>query len=60
MKDKLIAFYLDYLNNYITTSKMAEDYGLDLLEVNTLINWGKRYHTEYTDYLNAKHDPTNK
>lgn len=57
MKQQLINFYLDYLNNYISAAKIAEHNGLDLLEANTLINMGRRYHEEYTDNLKARHDP---
>ena len=40
MKEKLIEFYMDYANNYLTVTKMAEDYGLSLQECKSLIEIG--------------------
>jgi len=37
-------FYLDYVNNYITVSKMAEDYNLSVRDTLALINKGKEIH----------------
>ncbi len=44
MKDKLIEFYMDYANNYLTVTKMAEDYGLSLQECKSLIEIGRKYY----------------
>lgn len=52
MKQHLINFYLDYLNNYLTAHKMAEDYGLTYTEANALIEIGRKYHHEQTTLTN--------
>ena len=44
MKQQIIDFYLDYTNNYLTASKMAEDYGLTIYECKQLIDIGRKYH----------------
>ncbi len=46
MKDTLIAFYLDWVNNYLTIEKMAEYNQLTKEETIELIYMGKRYHEE--------------
>jgi hypothetical protein len=52
MKKQLIDFYLDWVNNYLTTAKMAEHYGLNEGNCIALINMGKRYLEE--DVRNVK------
>ena len=37
MKQHLINFFLDYFNNYLTVTKMAEDYGITKDECDQLI-----------------------
>ena len=44
MKKQLQEFYLDWVNNYLTTEKMAEHYGLTSAAVETLIDLGRLYH----------------
>lgn len=51
MKDTLIAFYLDWVNNHLTVEQMAENKGLTEVETTTLIELGKKYHEEHVDEL---------
>lgn len=44
-------FYLDWLNNYLTVKKMAEDNCMSLEDTNKLINLGRKYHYKYTEQL---------
>ena len=37
VKDFLNELYLDWVNNYITLDKMAEDYGMDENDMNDLL-----------------------
>lgn len=46
MKQQLINFYLDYVNNYLTIKKMSDDYNLAESETEILIKIGKRLHEE--------------
>ncbi len=46
MKKELIAFYLDWVNSWLTVEKMAENYGLLDEECLYLIAIGKRLHEE--------------
>lgn len=39
-----IDFYLDWFNNYLTVSKIAEDYGFSESSANRLINRGRKLH----------------
>jgi len=39
--EELCAFYLDYVNNYLTIDKMAEDYSLSTKETSELLDAGK-------------------
>ena len=41
IKQSLIEFYLDWINNYLTIDKMASDYNLTNEQCNTLINIGR-------------------
>ena len=45
----LIVFFLEWMNNYLTSGKMAEDLNLDRDDVQTLIHMGKKY-------LNRQHE----
>lgn len=49
--DVLEAFYLEYLNNYLTVEHMAEHKGLTTQQAMTLIEYGRDIH-------NAKHEGT--
>jgi len=44
MKKQLIELYLDWVNNYVTLSKMAEDYGMDYIDMDQLIRIGRKLH----------------
>ena len=44
MKKKLIDFYLDWTNNFVTVEKMAEYYEMDKDHVTNLIGLGRIYH----------------
>jgi len=46
MKKKLISIYLEYLNDFLTVSRMAEYYGLSVEDMSTLIEMGKKYSKE--------------
>lgn len=46
MKQKIIAFYLDWVNNFISTDSLAEHYGITQEEASFLINMGRKYHEE--------------
>lgn len=37
VKDFLNELYLDWVNNYITLDRMAEDYGMDESDMNDLL-----------------------
>lgn len=51
MKEKLIEFYLDWVNNWLSTVKMAEHYGLTKCECQELIEMGRKYHEENIERL---------
>lgn len=44
MKQKLIDFYLDWVNNFISVGQMAEHYEITLGECTKLITIGQKYH----------------
>ena len=46
MKKALIAFYLDYINDFLTTERMAEFYDITRTECRGLIIMGKKYHEQ--------------
>ena len=46
MKKEVIKFYVSYLNDYLTVSRMAEDYGITEEECMYLIDMGKKYHED--------------
>jgi hypothetical protein len=46
MKDTLIEFYLDWVNNYLSITKMAEDNGISFEVTVNLIELGKNLHEE--------------
>jgi hypothetical protein len=39
-------FYLEWLNDYLSTEKMAEDYGLNPKELETIIDKGRNEHLQ--------------
>lgn len=42
MKQALINFYLDYFNNYLTVAVLAEQYGIEKEDCQTLIHIGRK------------------
>lgn len=44
MKQKIIDFYIDWVNNYVTLEKIAEDYDISSTDANILILMGKGYY----------------
>jgi len=46
MKQILIDFYLDWVNNYLTVSKMADDYELTVSATVNLIEIGRKIHEQ--------------
>ena len=49
MSNQLKAFYLDWINNYLTVEKMAEHNELTVEDTAILINLGRSYHQESCD-----------
>jgi len=43
-KNALIEFYLDYVNNYVSTARIAEDYGFTVEFARAAIAEGRRLH----------------
>ena len=41
------AAFLDYLNNYLTIAKYAEDNGISTADATNLIDAGRKYHEQY-------------
>lgn len=54
---KVQAYYLEYLNDFLTVERFAEYHGMSVKDAVELLDCGRKLHNEYTDYLNAKHDP---
>lgn len=46
MKQKLIDFYLDFINDYLTIDKFAEDNGLTRGQAVDLLDIGRRFHDQ--------------
>lgn len=44
MKQQLIAFYLDWVNNYLGPHSMASAYGITVEQCNTLLEIGRELH----------------
>lgn len=53
MKKELIKFYLTWVNDYLTISKMAEDYNLHDYQVIELINIGRMLHEQEVEQYQA-------
>lgn len=47
IREQIRAFYLDWVNNYLTLEKIAEDYGITTEAAAALIKWGKEYQNEH-------------
>lgn len=48
MKQRLIEFYLDWFNNFLTVQAMADHYGMELEDCKCLIELGRKHHHEKT------------
>ena len=48
-KDTLQKVYLEWANDYLTMTQMAEDYGLEYMEISSLVMMGRRIHKERTE-----------
>lgn len=46
LENALCEAYLDWANNYLTTDKFAEDYGLTNIQARHIINAGRHKHNE--------------
>jgi len=46
LKQQLINLYLEWLNDFITVSGIADYYGLTTEDMQVLIEMGKKYHEE--------------
>lgn len=44
IKEALKAFYLEYCNDFLTVTCIAERYGLEFYEAYELIKLGEKYH----------------
>ena len=51
LNQKLIAFYLEYVNSYLTTCHIADDYEISINEARELIAIGKRLHEDNVNRL---------
>ena len=47
MANQLKAFYLDWVNNYLTVEKMAEHNEITVADAQILINLGRSYNTVF-------------
>ena len=47
IRDVTKSFYLEYLNNYLTVSKIAEHYEITENNASMLINLGRGFHNDY-------------
>ena len=54
MKKHLIKFYLDWTNNWLTVSKMAEHYQIEEEECSQLIDIGRKYHEEFVEQIKSR------
>ena len=52
IKQALEAFYLDYVNNFLTVECMSSYYGIDENTCNELINIGRNINNEIEFYNN--------
>ena len=50
VKDFLNELYLDWVNNYITMERMAEDYGIDTDDMNDLVFIACKVHSKVGIY----------
>lgn len=46
-KKSIVAFYLEFVNNFLTIERMAEYYEMPVEDCKYLIELGKRYNEDY-------------
>lgn len=46
IKEHIISFYIDYVNNFLTIASMADYYHMSDSKVKELIELGRKYHFE--------------
>jgi hypothetical protein len=51
IKKQIIAFYLEYVNDFLTTDRMSEYYEIPKEDCEYLIRLGKKYHEGYVSML---------
>jgi hypothetical protein len=51
MKHKLIDFYLDFVNNYLTIGKFAEATNIPESDILVLLELGQKYNEEWLNRL---------
>lgn len=51
--DVLRELYLDYLNNYLTIDKFAQDHGIHSTDARRILAMGKVYHEDYAESLKS-------
>lgn len=54
-KNSLANFYREFLNNYLTTAKMAEHYEMPEADCIYLIELGKKFHNEIAEDLKGRY-----
>lgn len=59
-KQSLIAFYLEFVNNYLTISKMAEHYEMPEDDCKYLVELGEKYLTERLSKIPVEYGKENK
>ncbi len=55
IRQKLIDYYLDYTNNYLTLEKFAEHNEIEVFDASVILALGKTYHERYVEIM--KSDP---
>lgn len=46
MSSQLASLFRDYLNDYLTVERFAEDHEISVNDARTLIDLGRKYHEE--------------
>ena len=49
MKQKLIDFYLDWFNDFLTVEKLADYYGIEPSRAHRMIICGRFFHNQKTE-----------
>lgn len=50
LQKRLRELYLEYVNDHLTVSHIAEYYGLDPVDMDQLIHIGRKLHQEFTSH----------